>query len=338
MNQLHAPLLSLCLLFGVPSLVSAGEPVAGGAPPAVAGTPATSPWLTDLDVAKARAKVENKDLLLFFTGSDWCPPCKKLTAEVMTKPEFLTAVAPGWILVEFDFPQTKEQAAAVRERNEGLAMTYGVEGFPTVILADAQGRPYARTGYQEGGPALFLAKMTELHANKVKRDGLISQAASAAGLKKAKMLDEALSISGETLIGGYETEVAAIIAADADGKGELKGKYLAIRMRAEVRALMQKGDAAGAVKLLDGLIADPTIFGQGRQDIHVGRGAVALQQGDQKTAIAQLKLAIAAKPDSPQAAKLNEILAQFAAAPATETKAVEAPPAQAPELLMPVAP
>jgi len=35
-------------------------------------------WQTDFDLAKKQAKEENKPILMLFTGSDWCPPCKML--------------------------------------------------------------------------------------------------------------------------------------------------------------------------------------------------------------------------------------------------------------------
>ncbi|WP_335967287.1 thioredoxin family protein [Galbibacter sp. PAP.153] len=41
----------------------------------------TSPsvnWLTDYPEAKAIAKQEKKNILMYFTGSDWCGPCKML--------------------------------------------------------------------------------------------------------------------------------------------------------------------------------------------------------------------------------------------------------------------
>ncbi|MGB1930549.1 MAG: thioredoxin family protein, partial [Mariniblastus sp.] len=38
------------------------------------------------DAAKAiqQAQAENKDVIFLFTGSDWCPPCKKLEKEVLS--------------------------------------------------------------------------------------------------------------------------------------------------------------------------------------------------------------------------------------------------------------
>ena len=45
-------------------------------------------WETDLNVAKKRAKDENKEILADFTGSDWCGWCIKLKKEVFDQPEF----------------------------------------------------------------------------------------------------------------------------------------------------------------------------------------------------------------------------------------------------------
>ena len=36
-------------------------------------------WVENYKVAIKTAEIKNKPLLIFFTGSDWCMPCKKLT-------------------------------------------------------------------------------------------------------------------------------------------------------------------------------------------------------------------------------------------------------------------
>lgn len=36
-------------------------------------------WTTDFEAAKAQAKKEGKEILLDFTGSDWCPPARPFT-------------------------------------------------------------------------------------------------------------------------------------------------------------------------------------------------------------------------------------------------------------------
>lgn len=99
-------------------------------------------WLTDLDEAKKVAAQENKDILIEFTGSDWCPPCMKMRADVMTKDEFIKPTSEKFVLVELDYPKSKEQAQEVKIKNNQLAKQYGVEAFPTVVFADAQARPF----------------------------------------------------------------------------------------------------------------------------------------------------------------------------------------------------
>ena len=49
---------------------------------------AEAKWLTDFDAVKKQAAKENKAILMDFTGSDWCPPCKALKKNVFDKEEF----------------------------------------------------------------------------------------------------------------------------------------------------------------------------------------------------------------------------------------------------------
>ena len=45
-------------------------------------------WITDYEAAKKQAAKEGKDILMDFTGSDWCGWCIKLKDEVFSTPEF----------------------------------------------------------------------------------------------------------------------------------------------------------------------------------------------------------------------------------------------------------
>jgi len=94
-------------------------------------------WLTDLDAAKAQAVKENKPVLVDFTGSDWCPPCKALHKNVFESAEF-AAVAPKYVLVELDFPRKTPQAPELKAKNAALSKQFGISGFPTVLLIDAK--------------------------------------------------------------------------------------------------------------------------------------------------------------------------------------------------------
>ncbi len=98
-------------------------------------------WSTDLNKAFAKAKAENKSVLVEFTGSDWCPPCIAMRKEVFSKKEFVAAASKKFILVELDFPKGDKELA---EKNQPLAEQYKIEGFPTVILFNPEGKEFTR--------------------------------------------------------------------------------------------------------------------------------------------------------------------------------------------------
>lgn len=114
-------------------------------------------WLTDFDAAKTQARTQNKRLLINFTGSDWCQPCIRLNKQVFRQPEFSEYAAKNLVLLEVDFPRTKKQSPEQQAANEKLANQFGVEGFPTVFLLDANGQPLGELGSGAGGPKPFIA-------------------------------------------------------------------------------------------------------------------------------------------------------------------------------------
>src|SRR5215213_11363481 len=103
---------------------------------AVAGTG----WSDEYETALAQAKKENKKILLDFTGSDWCGWCKKLDREVFSKPEFKEYADKNLVLVEVDFPRAKEQSATERRQNLELMERFGVQGYPTIVVLDGDGK------------------------------------------------------------------------------------------------------------------------------------------------------------------------------------------------------
>jgi len=45
-----------------------------------------------------------------------------------------------------------------------LSKKFGVQGYPTVLLLDADGNKIGETGYQEGGAAKYVEHLKELLA------------------------------------------------------------------------------------------------------------------------------------------------------------------------------
>ncbi|HKK17272.1 MAG TPA: thioredoxin family protein [Opitutales bacterium] len=123
-------------------------------------------WMTDFDAAKAKAEAEGKPMLVDFTGSDWCGWCIKLDKEVFSKTSFKDYASENLVLVEIDFPRGKEQSAELKAQNEALAKQYGIRGFPTILLLDAEGKVIERTGYRRGGPEKYVEHLKGILAEK----------------------------------------------------------------------------------------------------------------------------------------------------------------------------
>ena len=123
-------------------------------------------WMTDFEAAKKKAAAEGKDLFIDFTGSDWCIWCQRLEKEVFSKPIFIHEAQKHFVFVMVDFPRNKKQSKELKAQNERLAQTYQAQAFPTIVLAEADGTPYAQTGYQEGGPLPYLEELARLQKQK----------------------------------------------------------------------------------------------------------------------------------------------------------------------------
>lgn len=119
-------------------------------------------WQTDYKKAQEEAKTNNKLVLLDFTGSDWCGWCIKLDREVFSQPEFKDYASKNLVLVELDFPRKKELSTETRKQNQELAGRYGIEGFPTIIVLNAEGKKVGELGYMPGGADAFIAELEKL--------------------------------------------------------------------------------------------------------------------------------------------------------------------------------
>ncbi|MCF7919448.1 MAG: thioredoxin family protein [Candidatus Cloacimonetes bacterium] len=113
-------------------------------------------WQSNVDDALQRAKENDKYVFVFFTGSDWCSWCHKLTGEVFDHQEFQNYVNKKMEMVLLDFPQTitlpQDQAAY----NEAQLEKYGVRGFPSIIILENNGDVAMQLGYREGGPVKYV--------------------------------------------------------------------------------------------------------------------------------------------------------------------------------------
>ncbi|OGV66772.1 MAG: hypothetical protein A2498_12980 [Lentisphaerae bacterium RIFOXYC12_FULL_60_16] len=119
-------------------------------------------WPTDFEAARKSAAELKRPILIDFSGSDWCGWCIKLDKEVFSTEPFKSFARDNLVLMLADFPNRTPQPDALKKQNEALAGRYGIQGFPTVLLLDAEGKVLARTGYRPGGAEAYIAHIKEL--------------------------------------------------------------------------------------------------------------------------------------------------------------------------------
>ena len=79
---------------------------------------------------------------------------------MLDTPEFQDYAAKNVVLVELDYPNKKVQTADLKKANAALKDQYKINGFPTLVVLDKDGKEIGRqVGYSEGGPAAFIAKL-----------------------------------------------------------------------------------------------------------------------------------------------------------------------------------
>ncbi len=106
-------------------------------------------WITNIEDGFGIATKENKAVFALFTGSDWCPPCKKLHHDVLESQEFLNFAKDNLVLLMFDFPRKHKLDPAQSKYNNEQKIKYHIRGFPTVIMLDKNGKELDRwVGYR----------------------------------------------------------------------------------------------------------------------------------------------------------------------------------------------
>lgn len=272
-------------------------------------------WASDFAAAKKEAAESKKDLLMDFTGSDWCSWCIKLNDEVFKKDEFKAGVKDKFVLVEVDFPKDEKKLSdETKAQNKALGEKYGIQGYPTIVLADAEGKPFATTGYQPGGPVKYLENLDKLRAKKDARDAAMKSAASATGVEKAKALVAALNEMGledatvSSFYGDVVEQIKAADPTDETGFGKsAEAKARVTKFQQDLNGLAQKGDFEGALTLVNDTLKTGGFDKEETQNLTMVRAMIFAQLKRYDEAIKGVDEAKAVDPDSEMAASLDGV-------------------------------
>jgi thiol-disulfide isomerase/thioredoxin len=246
---------------------------------------AEATWLTNFEEAKKVAIKEGKPMLLDFTGSDWCPPCKALHKNVFSTEEFAKEAAGKYVLVELDFPRTKQLAPELKAQNSELQKKYAITGYPTVLLIDAKtGDVFGRSvGFGGWTPRQYLDKLASF------KNTPEGKAALADEEKKA---DESRAKANAARNAANAKIKAAVDAKDFDAASkaidEVSGgsKLMAALNKAQSSQQIDPANKERALKFIDEAIA-----------VDGGRNAEALKSMRDRIANGgTMRTAPAAKP------------------------------------------
>lgn len=107
-------------------------------------------WMHSLEEAQAKAKAENRVLLVHF-WSTTCPPCRALEKKVFPDPQFAAALDQGYVPVKININD-----------DPALARRYRVRRIPTDVFMTAEGAEVFRT-ISPQDPAQYVSLLTRLH-------------------------------------------------------------------------------------------------------------------------------------------------------------------------------
>jgi thioredoxin-related protein len=272
-------------------------------------------WTTDFEAAKKQAADENKNLILYFTGSDWCGYCIKLTKDVFSQDAFKNAVKDKFILVEIDFPKKPENISKLSEaliaQNDALKNKYSLQArFPSVYLTDANGKPFARTGSLPIGPKTYVKHLDQLLAVRETSESAFAEAKDMEGSNKAKSMMFAigsLDLGDELASTFYANELEIIKASSPEVAKEMEEKKSLADFQNQLNQLGAKKDHEGMIKLIDEKLATGEFEGEIKQQTLIFKAMSLIQLKKPEDAVKTLDEAKAVAPASRFSPQIDSI-------------------------------
>lgn len=286
-------------------------------------------WLVDFAKAKEISAKTGKSILMEFTGSDWCPPCKALYAKVLSKDVFKNEAPEKFVLLKLDNPRDKsKQTEEEKAQYKVLSARYGITGVPTMLFVDEKGKPFAKiVGYGgQEAKAYIDTLVSKLDGRKI-RDEFMAKAAKAEGVEKAKFLMKAVEkIDNDLVVGEYKDVLKQVVKLDADNEGKVKEKAETIlRVQGLKKELMDirrasMTDPEAGVKKIDTMLSEQKLSGELLQEVLYAKALLQYGAKNKDASKATLLEALDAAPDSQMAAQIRSILQRVFNEPKKEVK------------------
>lgn len=271
-------------------------------------------WHRDYPTARAEAKAEGKRLLIVFTGTDWIEICEKFYDDILGQPAFIEAVSGEFTLLKLEFPKDNRLPREEALQKALLRDAYRVRGFPTVVLTDAEGRPFGLNGYQPVSAEEYAGQLLEIAKAHEENLAVAQAAESLSGEEKAEGLRRAIPDVPDALIARfYRAEMESVLAADPADSLKLATPFRKLIAEAdfeqEIQALGREGKWAEAIARTDRHIEELGLEGRVLQAALIYRAGFERRAGQAETSAATLRKVVAMDPESEpgvEAARLLE--------------------------------
>ncbi|NJB69679.1 thioredoxin-related protein [Saonia flava] len=122
-------------------------------------------WQTDYNKTMEKARKENKNVVLYFTGSDWCAPCKMLKKDLFDKQEFAD-LSKEFILLYIDIPRNQDLLSDSQiKHNKDMLPIYNKKGvFPLLKILNPKGKVLDEiSGYSMNGEVGYHLNLLKNH-------------------------------------------------------------------------------------------------------------------------------------------------------------------------------
>ena len=199
-------------------------------------------WETDWSKALEKAGKSGQPVLVDFTGSDWCPGCIYLRKNIFDTDAFAKyAEDNNFMLVELDFPRTEGKMPPEQLKfHEELMRRYGISVFPSVLLMEGNGAPYAKIVGPSRTVEEYLKKLEAAGETRLKLKEAVAAARALEGKEKLEKLVQAIKLLPEDLQPYQKELIAEISALDPEDKYGFAGKAEKAVTLAAQRLMMEQ--------------------------------------------------------------------------------------------------
>lgn len=199
-------------------------------------------WETDWNKALEKASKSGQPVLVDFTGSDWCPGCIYLRKNIFDTDAFAKYAGDNnFVLVELDFPRTEGKMPPEQLKfHEELMRRYGISVFPSVLMMEGNGAPYAKIVGPSRTVEEYLKKLAAAGETRLKLKEAVAAARALEGKEKLEKLVQAIKLLPEDLQPYQKELIAEISALDPEDKYGFAGKAEKAVTLAAQRLMMEQ--------------------------------------------------------------------------------------------------